>query len=257
VRPPLIVAVACAALFCRPAAAEVIAVAAADAALPTMTLYWPATQPRALLVYIPGGDGHIGLRAGQTDMANPFYLMLKQLTDSPNSRQDLDVVLFDSPERLASIQARAGRDHLSRIGAVLQFYRQKTGKPVWLMGHSNGALSVTEYVRYAIKLGQAHPVDGLIVSAPNKATFFDSTPLDFPVLFMLHSKDSCIGSDTSAAAASFRKVQGLDNARTAFTYIDSGSAEGKLPCASGYHMYNGAAPEVTGVLRDFIAPTAR
>ncbi|MFI5000665.1 MAG: hypothetical protein ACHQK9_12370 [Reyranellales bacterium] len=241
------------------AVAETIPVPSANpAAPPTFTLYWPGAGSRALLILIPGGEGQLNLKPGQLDVGNQFYQTLKGLSQGANPKEILDVVLFDSPVRLANSRSyptsRATADHLSRIGDVIRFYRQKTGKPIWLMGHSNGAVSVTEYVRYAHKLGQDNAIAGLIVSGARDVAYFDTTPLDLPVLFMVHRKDGCPATDQNGPSGNFKKVQGLNKAQTSFVYIETGSPENSSPCSSGYHMYNGATQEVITTLRHFIVP---
>lgn len=242
-----------------PAAAEVIPVPAEDAASsPTLTLYWEGPGSGALLILIPGGEGQLNLKPTQLDVGNQFYLTLKQLSQGSAAKEILDVVLFDSPERLVNARgyptSRAAGDHLSRIHSVVRFYREKTKKPIWLMGHSNGTVSVTEYIRYERRLGQESPIAGLIVSAARDVTYFDSTPMNFPVLFMSHRRDGCPAADANAALSNFKKVQGLNKARTSFVFIETGSPEGAQPCYSGYHMYNNATQEVVTVLRNFIVP---
>ncbi len=244
---------------CDRAAAEVIAVPSGNpGASPTLTLYWQGAGSRAVLILIPGGEGQLNLRAGQLDVGNQFYQTLKRLSQGSNPREILDVVLFDSPERLANAKSyptsRATTDHLSRIGDVIRFYRETTGKPIWLMGHSNGAVSVTEYVRYARKLGQNNAIAGLIVSGPRDVAYFDTAPLDLPILFMVHRKDGCPATDQTGPSGNFKKVQSLDRAQTSFVYIETGSPEATSPCSSGYHMYNGATQEVVTTLRTFIVP---
>ncbi len=246
-------------IVCGHAAAQVIAVPLAGSAdVPTLTLYWEGAGSKAQLIFIPGGEGQLHLRAGQTDVGHPFYRTLKELGESSNAKENLDVVLFDSPERLAISsgypRSRATTDHLARIQSVIEFYRKKSGKPVWLMGHSNGAVSVTEYLRYAHKHGLDNSIAGLIVSAANRSTYFDSTPLNLPILFMSHRKEGCQGADPSGLFRTYKDVRALDKAPTSLAYIESGSAEPGPPCASGYHMYNGAGAEVVQVLRSFILP---
>lgn len=191
---------------CERAAAEVLPIPSrGPPASPTLTMFWEGTGARAVLILIPGGEGQLNLKPQQPDVGNQFYQTLKQLSRGSNPKEILDVVLFDSLERLANARSyptsRATTDHLSRIHDVIQFYRTKTGKPVWLMGHSNGAVSVAEYVRYARGLGEDRSIAGLIVSGARDVTRFESAPLDFPILFMSHRNDSCPASDFSALTA--------------------------------------------------------
>lgn len=244
---------------CHQAAAEVIAVPGIDAkSPPTQTMYWEGRNSTALLVLIPGGDGQLHLKPTQVTVGNQFYLTFKQLTLGPNPNEIFDVVLFDSPVVLENSKSypmsRATADHMSRIDSVIQFYKKKTQKPVWLMGHSNGAISVTEYLRYEKKRRQDSQLAGLIVSGARKLAYFDSTPLNLPILFMSHRLDGCPDGDPIGLLANSKKVQGLNKAKTSFVFIESGGSEGSRTCESGYHMYNGATDEVVRVLRNFIVP---
>ena len=245
---------------CGPAAAEVIPVPAEDAkGPPTLTLYWEAAESTAVLILIPGGDGRLNLKPRQVTIDNQFYQTLKQLGQGGDPGRHVDVVLFDSPEPLdpnpkGYPSSRATAEHLSRIHSVIAFYKASTGKPVWLMGHSNGAVSVTEYLRYLAKTGEATQIAGVIVSSARNVAYFDSAPLHLPLLFMSHRKDGCPDSNPNVSVGNFRQVQGRNTARTAFVFIETGEAEAKSPCESGYHMYNHATDEVVAALRSFIAP---
>lgn len=240
-----------------PAAAEVIPVPSGDSTSPpTLTLYWERAGSKGLLILIPGGEGQINLKPNQVDVGHQFYRTLKQLSQGADPKESFDVVLFDSPDRLVNVRgyptSRATVDHLSRIHSVVEFYRERTRKPVWLMGHSNGAISVTEYIRYEHKRGHDNPIAGMILSSPRNVMYFDSTPLNFPILFMSHRRDGCAAADPNAAVSNFRRAQGLNRARTSFVFIETGHPEEKQPCYSGYHMYNGATREVVGALRGFM-----
>ena len=247
---------------CNRAAAEVIAVPSGDAARPpTLTMYWEGPGSKALLILIPGGEGQLNLKPGQLSVGHQFYLTLKQLSRGSDPREILDVVLFDSPERLENSRAypssRATPDHMSRIQSVVQFYAEKVRKPIWLMGHSNGAVSVTEYLRYERRTGSGDRIAGLIVSGARKLAYFDSAPLDLPILFMSHRYDGCLNADPNASFNNFEKVRDLNKAKTSFAYIESGDPEGVRTCESGYHMYNNATEEVVATLRNFIGPFNR
>ncbi len=241
------------------AAAEVIPVPAADGNIPpTSTMYWEGAGSKVLLVLIPGGEGQLHLKPTQLTVGNQFYLTFKQLSVGPDPKERFDVVLFDSPERLENAKAyptsRASAVHMSRIHDVIAFYKAKTRKPIWLMGHSNGAISVTEYLRYEKKLRQDSQIAGLIVSGARKLAYFESTPLDLPVLFMSHRLDGCLNADPNASVDNFKKVQALNRAKTSFVFIETGRSEDKRTCENGYHMYNEATEEVVTTLRNFIVP---
>jgi hypothetical protein len=240
------------------ASAEVIPVGRGTGGdVPTQTLYWESSDAKATLVLIPGGGGHLGLKATQKDPSKSFYLALKKLTDTTPGNPGINVVLFDSPGELDSNprgypSSRATADHLSRISSVIRFYKQKTGKPVWLMGHSNGAVSVTEFLRYADPEKAPSQISGLIVSGARKVAYFDKRPVEVPVLFLHHERDGCPNADPRASIQNFEQVKKTNPSVTEFRFLKSGESEGGSPCASGYHMYYGADIEMTEVLRSFI-----
>ena len=245
------------------AAAQVIAVPAADpAGAPTQTFYWQGANARAVLLLIPGGEGHLNLNPAQTDVRPEFYQTLKQLSLGSVAEGIFDVVLFSSPTPLlynarAYPSSRASNDHLTRIDKVIKFYKEKTLRPIWLMGHSNGAVSVTEYLRYVAKRGEPVQIAGLIVSSARDVTYFDATPLNLPILFLHHRKDGCRESPPATSFANFQKVEALNAAPTSFIYIETGSGEARSPCESGYHMYHEAGPDVAAALRSFMMRSGR
>jgi len=246
-----------------PAFAEVIPIPqGARGGVPTQTLHWESADARATLVLIPGGAGQLGLKQTQTDTRHAFYQSLKKLTDTTAGTPGIDVVLFDSPDSMdinpgGYPASRAAADHLSRIGAVVRFYKQKTGKPVWLMGHSNGAVSITEFLRYDDAEKSPAQVSGLVVSGARKGAYFDARPVGLPVLFLHHERDGCANADPRASVGNFEHVKKTNTSVTEFRFVKGGQPGGGSPCSSGYHMYRGAETEMTDALRSFILSNSR
>ena len=240
------------------ASAEVIPVGNGTGGdVPTQTLYWESADARATLVLVPGGAGSLGLQLTQKEPRNSFYQALKKLTGTTTGHPGIHVVVFDSPNRLDSNprgypSSRATADHLSRISSVIRFYKQKTGKPVWLMGHSNGAVSITEFLRYDDPERALSHISGLIVSGARKVAYFDERPLDVPVLFLHHERDGCSNADPRASVRNFEQVKKTNKSVTEFRFVKSGQPESGSPCEGGHHMYYGADIEMNEALRTFI-----
>lgn len=231
--------------------AEVIAVEQIDkgffsSAAPTLTMYWQGKEAKALLIFIPGGEGYIGLKPGQTDQRYPFHQMLKRLTNPALTSGQFDVVLLDSPAELSPKQpyptARAAMDHMVRIESVVRFYKEKTGLPVWLLGHSNGGISLTEFVKYLQKADKMSLVAGIIPSGARSETYF-KPPLNLPVLVLHHQQDGCSHTLPKSAAENFAQVKAFNKASTELVWLTSGEAQPRDPCRSGFHMYAGASDE--------------
>jgi hypothetical protein len=240
------------------ACAQVIAVPNGDAvSAPTQTLFWESANAQATLIFIPGGEGQLGLKPTQKDTRNDFYQSLKKLTENQGAGAGTNVVLFDSPEALDSNPrgypvSRATNDHLSRIGSILRFYKLRAGRPVWLMGHSNGAVSVTEFTRFKDFKNEPSLLSGVVVSGARTGSHFEGM-MNSPILFLHHEKDGCRNASPTASHKNFEKAKLSNTAATRFVFIHGGSdTKEKSPCDSGYHMYNGAEMEMVDAVRDFL-----
>jgi len=223
---------------------------------PSLTMHWQGQNSKALLLLIPGGEGYIRLRKDQTDHPYHQYQTLKRLTDPTLSSGQFDVVLLDSPAPLSPNQfypsARGGIEHLIRIESVIQYYKAKTGLPIWLMGHSNGGISLSEYLIHARKNDRVHLISGMVVSGVRNESHFEG-PINFPMLFIHHQKDGCSNTTYAASLRQFEKVKAFIKAPIEFHPILGGEAESRDPCRSGFHMYFGAGQEVANLIDEFIS----
>src|ERR1039458_4149289 len=243
------------------ARAEVIAIEPLEkgffiSSQPSMSMYWQGKDSKAVLIFIPGGEGYIGLKPGQADNTFHFHQMLKRLTNPTLTSGKFDVVLLDSPNELSPRQAypsaRGGSDHLIRIESAVRYYKEKTGLPVWLMGHSNGGISLTEFVKHMQKENKMNLVAGMIASGIRSESYFNA-PLDMPVLFMHHKRDGCSKSSPDSAYSSYMKVKEFNKSVTEFVYVTEGEPESKDPCRSGFHMYYGASDEAAKIIDAFMS----
>lgn len=235
--------------------AQVIAVPAIRAkGLPevTYTLLYPAKNPKVTLLFIPGGPGSTGLGPNHKDLKNHSTFMLRELALSNELRSEVNVVIFDNPTKMdfgyRGVQPRYADDHLARIEDVVQFYKHKTGLPVWLMGHSNGTISVTEYINRSEE--NAQNVAGLILSG-SRAEITLNKKINLPLLMLHHQTDQCIGTPYSEAQTNYEKLKALDSAVSEFKTIVGGEAVGN-PCSDGFHMYRGAYLEATRQIEFFV-----
>ena len=244
------------AVFCPSSRAEVIAVPALRAkeglAQVTYTLLYAAKTPKATLLFIPGGPGSFGLGPQHKDLRNHSTLMLRELALSTDLRAEINVVIFDNPTKMdlghRGVQPRYGDDHLERIEDIVQFYKNKMGVPVWLMGHSNGTISATEYIN---RSGQnAQSVAGLILSGSRAEITIDKK-INLPLLMMHHETDQCAGTPYATAQRNYAKLKDLDSAVSEFKTISGGEAAGN-PCSDGFHMYRGAYSEASRQIEAFI-----
>jgi len=226
---------------------------------PAMTFLYEAKDAKATVIFIPGGAGSAGMKA-DWDATKEYFLrgrydrMLQRLSDPGVTSGNLNVVIYDSPMSLgdARTDARAGADHLSRIESVVRFYEERLKRPVWLMGHSNGTVSIAEFYKYLQRNKSENLVAGLIYSGgKNEASFGENTRI--PVLFIHHGNDGCSYASAYHTQRLFDKLKEGGNVDSQFVLIKTGGPDGwKDLCHSGYHMYFGAKIEVADVIDQFV-----
>ena len=244
----------------QPSLAEVISVdsvLAGKAFSPdkTKTFLWRARNPAATLVFVPGGEGRLGLADDRKDLGGFYGNTLRPLSDPSLTVGRLNVVVFDSPTMLSLgtlyPTSRATADHLMRIESVVLYYKEKLNKPIWLMGHSNGAASVTEFFKYLQKNKKENLVAGVIYSSGRNGSDFSAATTNLPVLFLAHSNDGCAGSTNAESKSVYERLKRVDTARVDYVLIKGGTSEGD-PCRSGYHMFYGASAEAYKAIDSFI-----
>ena len=234
--------------FSSASSAEIIQVPGAYGDTPTA--YWANPNSKAVLIFFPGGDGSFDIAS--KNPAKPSWVLSK-LYDASQKNSGLDLVLVDSPYSLGmrggNIAPRYSKDHLSRALSVIQFYKDKTKKPIYLIGHSNGAISISELLNQS-KDNQPL-LAGLIFSGSRNETSIDG-PLNIPVLF-LHHEDDANGRWTSFANAEslYKKVKAINSGPTKFSAVHGGTAGGD-PSSSGHHMYEGSFDEAANYIWNFI-----
>ena len=242
--------------------AQVIAVEPTEKGLlyttaPTLTFLWPARQARAVLIFIPGGEGRLGLKEDRRNIGGFYGNTLRPLSDETRTSGSFHVVVFDSPHELSSAGAypisRTTPDHLMRIDSVVRHYQEKFNLPIWLMGHSNGAVSLVEYYGKLVKADQASRLQGLVYSSARNRAFFPART-QTPVLFLAHEKDGCENSTLANARKVHAELLGGSAVQTDFVLVRGGEAEAAHPCRSGFHMYHGAEQEAFGAIDRFAAP---
>ena len=252
-------AAACLICFAN-AYAEVIPIASTSTGLlsssaPTLTFYWPGKDSKAVLLFIPGGPGQIGLKPDTAEPQGERPQMLKRLSDPEATSGRYDVVLIDSPYPLSPNSpypsARGTTDHVKRIEATALYYGHKTGLPVWVIGHSNGGISLTAFIRYLQAEGKMSLVSGMVALEIRSESRF-GPPIDFPVLFVHHQKSDCQYAVGSEVVKIYDKLKAFDTAPTEFVWITGGEAQAD-PCSSGFHVFHNAGPEVAKAIDDFLS----
>lgn len=221
---------------------------------PTLNFLWPAKQAKATLIFIPGGEGRLGITPDRKNLGGFYGATLKPLSDANLSSGAFNVVVFDSPVQLPGIEypiSRQSTEHLLRVESVVRHFKAAYGLPVWIMGHSNGAVSITEFYKMLQKTQKEDLIEGAIYSsARSGANFNDNTRLR--ILFLGHEREQCPKSLPSKAKLVFEQQQKTNPLQTAFVLVTGGEAQSQNPCSSGFHMFYGASEEAYKAIEKFV-----
>jgi hypothetical protein len=222
---------------------------------PTLNFLWPAKQPKATLVFIPGGEGRLGITPDRKNLGGFYGSTLKPLSDEKLTSGSFNVVVFDSPVNLPVGTefpvSRQGSEHLKRIESVARYFKDKYALPVWIMGHSNGAVSVTEFYKMLQKTQKEDLIEGAIYSsARHGAEFNDKTKL--PILFLAHEQDQCPKSTPARGLEVFQQQQKSNTSKTAYVLVKGGETQAQNGCHSGFHMFYGAGAEAYTAIDQFV-----
>lgn len=235
-----------------PAGAEVVPVPMADGSdNPTQTFLWESPRPKVVLIIIPGGEGYIGLRSERSELGGFYGKTFRPLADPALTSGQFHVVIFDSPYPLPTDRtfpaSRISGDHQRRIETVVRFYRQRFGKPVWLLGHSNGAISVAEFLRTQREL-----VDGAIFSS-SRVGVKVSADVGRPILFLHHRQDLCTKANPAGDIDLYESLRAGGKTDLDFVWVEGGMAGQGDICHSGHHMYNDSEEAAYRAVDQFIA----
>src|SRR5207237_1144570 len=154
--------------------------------------------------------------------------------------------------------------HADLVGKALETVRTFwPSVPVWLVGTSNGTISVANVAaRAGLSLSA---LKGIVltssVTQPTSipgASVMNSSPglssMKVPTLVVWHSADSCPASPNGGAHAVYASLTGLSIAMKAEAVIKGGGWVAMPDCSAlGYHGYSGAEDEVVTALVKFIS----
>lgn len=225
--------------------AEIMAVPFEGGAVPTAV--WSRENPKAVLIFVPGGNGKFDIAS--RNPARPIWIL------SQIAEQGIDIVLMDSEESLGErdLAPRRTSEHVRKIAAVAKFYRKKTGKPVYLLGHSNGAISVAEFLNQSPDNQKL--IAGAVFSGSRNETEL-TIRLNLRVLIMHHQEDPNFYTKPEYAEQLYLNVKNLNASRTTYSLVHGGFNEGN-PSTSGRHMYAGSHVEAGQIVSRFILGGSR
>ena len=214
-----------------------------------MTLLYSVEAPQVTIIGIPGGEGRVGLSETSTRVRNQTALMLENLAKPGFSALRTNVVIFDSPHEIFPHNLRRSADHIDRMESVIRYYKNKFNAPVWLLGHSMGSVSVTEFIN---RSAEARLLLAGVVTSGSVYHIEIKDGANLPILFLHHEQDGCKESQYSYAQKKFAAFKATNQGITEFAVVKGGQERGN-PCRDGHHMYLGAYDEAASLVEQFIS----
>jgi hypothetical protein len=222
---------------------------------PPVRLERPAREARASVILMEGGNGLLGLDAtGEILGAGNFLIRSANLF----LRNGLNVMMPDAtpafPGGLTDGD-RLGAGHAAELQGFINAAMSRWGKPVWVVGTSNGSIST-------VTAGGFQPaltgLTGVVLTSPvtilppaNQATFnLYVSRITLPALVVWHQNDHCSVSPPAGSAALFAVLPSNGKASASFRGGHSVAAD---PCGPfSEHGYAGIEEEVVETIADFI-----
>jgi pimeloyl-ACP methyl ester carboxylesterase len=222
--------------------------------------------PFASVVLLTGGNGVLDLNAAGDIRDSQGNFLIRSARRFLNAR--LNVAMLDAepafPAQSGLTNQRLTQAHADHLAQVIAVVRTRwPGKPVWLVGTSNGTLSV--FNAAARLTGGAQP-NGIVltstVTKPDPAgemghvlgTNPSLASITVPTLVMWHEKDSCFVTPPSDATNIFGGLTSLPLAKKAWAMIKGGQPNVAVTACGAfhYHGYNGVEQEAVTAIAKFI-----
>ncbi len=218
-------------------------------------VYQKAPEPFASAVLLQGGPGVIGA-AGSEEKGWVRHDQLFLAGGAGRfAEAGVSAAAVDPPSDKMNLNSgfRSTPEHAQDMAAVIAFLRkQAPGKPVCLIGTSNGSLSATSGAALLGDQGpdcivltssvSARPQSSLIARFAHAFTDADLTKIKVPVLIVHHKSDTCKHTP-------YESMPGFVKAFPQSPKVDFITVEGGQDhsdsCNRGHHQFLGIEREVT------------
>jgi pimeloyl-ACP methyl ester carboxylesterase len=247
--------------FCSPAAraadAEAVTVDTTfTVRTPPVRLDRPARSARASVVLMTGGDGLLSLDATGTIINSTGNFLIRSA--DLFLRHGLNVMMADAaPAHPGGLNAatRLSATHAAELQGFINAALNRWGKPVWVVGTSNGSISTVTAGGFQPALAG---LTGVVITSPvtnlslaNQPTFnLYASRITVPALVVWHQEDHCSLSPPAGSATLFAVIPSAGKASRTFEHGHSVATD---PCgAFSEHGYAGIEEEVVKKIAEFI-----
>jgi pimeloyl-ACP methyl ester carboxylesterase len=218
-------------------------------------LITPATSPKGLFLFFPGGEGSLVTIEGRSKTFFPRLFrergFITALVDVPSDR----------PYGVTGTDPfRVSQEHLEDVKKVIDFVGRKWSEPIYLIGHSAGTTSVG-YLATVLKDDRIGGVvfTGALGNSPPGRVSLATLPLQdivYPALFVHHKDDEC----ANFAAAREQSLRLVNSRRLNFIEVRGGDRSRAIGCSprnpgqmSYVHGFSGKEREVVAAIADWVA----
>jgi hypothetical protein len=222
--------------------------------------------PFASVVLLTGGNGVLNLNAAGDARDSQGNFLIRSARRFLNARLNVAMLdaepAFPAPNGLTNQRlTQAHADHLAQVIAVVR--NQWPGKPVWLIGTSNGTLSV--FNAAARLTGGALPNGIVLTSTVTKSdpagemghvlgTNPSLASITVPTLVMGHENDTCFVTPPSEAVNIYNGLTSLPLAKKMSAMVKGGQPNVAVTACGAFHHhgYNGVEQAAVTAIVDFI-----
>jgi pimeloyl-ACP methyl ester carboxylesterase len=223
---------------------------------PPVRLDHPAREARASVVLMTGGNGLLALDATGTiiDSTGNFLIRSADLF----LRHGLNVMMADSaPAHPAGLTDanRLSAAHAAELQGFVNAALTRWGKPVWVVGTSNGSISTVTAAGFQPALSGLSGVvltsSVTILPTALQPTFnLYASRITVPTLVVWHRDDHCSISPPAGSANLFTLIPSAHKDSRSFVHGHSVATD---PCgAFSEHGYAGIEEEVVEEIAEFI-----
>jgi hypothetical protein len=223
---------------------------------PPVRLDKPAHRARASVVLMTGGNGLLSLDATGTitDSTGNFLIRSADLF----LRHGLNVMMADAtpahPTGLNFV-TRLSATHAAELQGFINAAINRWGKPVWVVGTSNGSISTVTAAGFQPALSGLSGVvltsSVTVLNAGTQPTFnLYVSRITVPTQVVWHQDDHCVSSPPAGSAALFAAIP---SAKKASEVFDGGHSVATDPCgAFSEHGYAGIEQKVVKEIAEFV-----
>lgn len=207
--------------------------------------------PRAVLVMLPGGAGDLGIK-DDGSLAHGENFLVR--TRGRFAARGFALVIVDAVDGQNLRGARASPAYKRIVSAIAALARKETGRPVFLMGTSQGTIAAMNGAAGAEDIAGLVLTESVSRLGASGETVFSADPavVTAPTLIIANAADTCPVTPPADAA---RIAESLTHARTVKVVTVSGGTGGGAgrACKSlSPHGYRGMEDEVVTIIAGWI-----